>query len=165
MKWKDSNLYFTKNSVFIDEAGFHINMRNNWARSKKGSPAIVKRPTSRAITHTIVGAIHSSSVHVVMTKPPPRKQKQCVSKKRTANSGTKRIVAEVHVEDPEFEDLTDNKPVAKGTTTAHFIKFMNALLDIMDLDKNLKGNYIVMDNASIHNPSQYSKKTNVEVIN
>jgi transposase len=26
---------------------------------------------------------------------------------------------------------------------------MNAILDIMDLDENLKGNYIVMDNASI----------------
>ncbi|KAI9362351.1 hypothetical protein BD770DRAFT_466937 [Pilaira anomala] len=24
MKWKDSNLDFTKNCVFIDEAGFHI---------------------------------------------------------------------------------------------------------------------------------------------
>ncbi|CEP13721.1 hypothetical protein [Parasitella parasitica] len=58
MKWKGSNLDFTKNCVFIDEAGFHINMRNNWARSKKGSPAIVKRPKTRAITHTVIGAIY-----------------------------------------------------------------------------------------------------------
>ncbi|KAI8886369.1 hypothetical protein K501DRAFT_292896 [Backusella circina FSU 941] len=33
MEWKDSDLDF----IFIDEAGFHINMRNNWARSKSGS--------------------------------------------------------------------------------------------------------------------------------
>jgi transposase len=159
MKWKDFNLDFTKNCVFIDEAGFHINMRNNWARSKKGSPAIVKRPKTRAITHTIIGAIHSSSVvHVVMKKPPPSKEKQSISKKRKANSGTKRIVAEVDVEDPEFEDPTDNKPVVKGTTIAHFVKFMNALLDIMDLDENLKENYIVMDNASIHKSKPMIRK-------
>ncbi|ORE12136.1 hypothetical protein BCV72DRAFT_311072 [Rhizopus microsporus var. microsporus] len=29
MERKDSNLDFTKNCIFIDEAGFHINMRNN----------------------------------------------------------------------------------------------------------------------------------------
>ncbi|KAG1474713.1 hypothetical protein G6F56_000181 [Rhizopus delemar] len=151
MKWKDSNLDFTKNRVFIDEAGFHINIRNNWARSKKGSPAIVKQSTTRAVTHTIISTIHSSSiVHFVMKKPPPRKEKQSISKKRKTNNGTKRIVTEVDVKDPEFEYHTDNKPVAKGTTTAHFVKFMNALLDIIDLNKNLKGNYIVMDNASIH---------------
>ncbi|KAI9362352.1 hypothetical protein BD770DRAFT_339877, partial [Pilaira anomala] len=96
-------------------------MRNNWAISKKGSPAIVKRPTTRAITHTIIGAIHSFSVvHIVMKKPPPRKEKQSISKKRKANSGTKRIVAEADVKDPEFEYPTDNKPVAKGMTIAHF---------------------------------------------
>ncbi|GAA5811901.1 hypothetical protein MFLAVUS_005348 [Mucor flavus] len=91
MKWKDSNIDFTKYCIFIDEGGFHINMRNNWATSKKGSPC---RSCGDEKTST---------------------------EKRKANSGTKRIVAEVDVEDPEFEDPTDNKPVAKGTTTAHFI--------------------------------------------
>ncbi len=28
-KWKNTDLDFTKNSMFIDEAGFHISMRNN----------------------------------------------------------------------------------------------------------------------------------------
>lgn len=27
MKWKDSDVDFTKNCVFTDEAGFHINLR------------------------------------------------------------------------------------------------------------------------------------------
>ncbi|CEP17565.1 hypothetical protein [Parasitella parasitica] len=95
-----------------------------------------------------------------MKKPPPRKEKQFISKKRKANSGTKRIVAEVDdVEDPEFEDPTDNKPVAKvGTTIAHFVKFMNALLDITDLDEDLKGNYILMDNTSIHKSKPIIRK-------
>jgi hypothetical protein len=100
MKWKDSNLDFTKNCVFIDEARFHINMRNNWARPKKGSPAIVKRPTTRAITHTIIGAIHSSSVvHVEMKKPPPRKEKKSASKKRKVKNGAKKRETEVDEED------------------------------------------------------------------
>jgi hypothetical protein len=38
----------------------------------------------------------------------------------------------------------------KGTTTAHFVKFMNELLDIMDTDKSLAGSYLVMDNCTIH---------------
>lgn len=42
MEWKDSDMDFTKNCIFIDEAGFHINMRNNWDRSKSGSSAISK---------------------------------------------------------------------------------------------------------------------------
>ncbi|KAG1456343.1 hypothetical protein G6F46_010488 [Rhizopus delemar] len=45
MKWKDSDLDFTKNCIFIDEAGFHINMRNNWARLKSGSSAIKRTAT------------------------------------------------------------------------------------------------------------------------
>lgn len=40
MKRKDTNLDYTKNCVFIDEAGFNINMRNNWARSASGTPAV-----------------------------------------------------------------------------------------------------------------------------
>ena len=29
MNWKDRDLDYTKNCMFIDESGFHINMRNN----------------------------------------------------------------------------------------------------------------------------------------
>ncbi|KAG1446980.1 hypothetical protein G6F46_011592 [Rhizopus delemar] len=152
MEWKDSDLDFTKNCIFIDEAGFHINMRNNWARSKSGGSAIVKQPKTRAQSHTIIGAIHSSSVvHVVIRKPPPRKETQAAKKKRKANNGKKRTANEISTEDPEVDDdAADNKPVLKGTTIAHFVKFMNEFLNVMDLDETLKGSYIVMDSASIH---------------
>lgn len=74
-----------------------------------------------------------------------------LKKKRKANNGKKRIATEISTEDPEVDDdPADNKPASKGTTTAHFIKFMNELLNIMDLDETFKGSYIVMDNASIH---------------
>jgi hypothetical protein len=37
----------------------------------------------------------------------------------------------------ESTAIENNKPVAKDTTTAHFIRFINELLDIMDMDKSL----------------------------
>ena len=82
MRWKDSDLDYTENCVFIDKAGFHINMRSNWARSKSGSIAVVKQPKTKSPSHTVIGAIHSSAVmHVVMKKPPPRKETEAAKKK------------------------------------------------------------------------------------
>lgn len=76
MKWKDSNLDYTNNCVFIDEAGFNINMRNNWVRSVVGTPAQVKVEKVRSPSHTVIGAIDCTSVlHVAMKKPPPKSQK------------------------------------------------------------------------------------------
>lgn len=49
-----------------------------------------------------------------------------------------------------YEDTADNSSVSKGTTTAHFVKFINELLDKMIVIKNSKGNCTVMVNASIH---------------
>ncbi|CEG84944.1 hypothetical protein RMATCC62417_18685 [Rhizopus microsporus] len=113
---------------------------------------IVKQPKTRAQSHTTIGAIHSSSVvHVVIRKPPPRKETQAAKKKRKANNGKKRTANEISTEDPKVDDdAADNKPVPKGTATAHFVKFMNEFLNVMDLDETLKGSYIVMDSASIH---------------
>lgn len=48
MEWKDSDLHYTKNCIFIDEAGFHINLRNNWARSAVGTPAKVIIPKTKS---------------------------------------------------------------------------------------------------------------------
>ena len=120
-------------------------MRNNWARSKKGSTAVVKQPKTRATSHTIISVIHSSSViHVAIRKPPPRKETQ---------------TAKISTADPEVDDdPADNKSVPKGTTTAHFHKFMNELLTIMDIDQTFKGNYIVMDNVSIHKSKPVIRK-------
>lgn len=88
MEWKDSNLDFTKkkqkkNCIFIDEARFHTNLRNDWARSNIGTLATVKTPKTKAPLHTTIGATY----------------------------------------------------VSKGTTIVHFIKFINGLLDIMNLMK------------------------------
>lgn len=52
----------------------------------------------------------------------------------------------------------ETKPPSKGTTTAHFVKFMNELLDIMDMDESLKGRYLVMDNCTIHKSHPMMRK-------
>lgn len=154
MKWKDPDLDYTKNCIFIDEA-----------RSAVGTPARVETPKTRVPSHTIIGAIHSSSViHVVMKKPPPRKEKAhnkkvavVNKKKRKLDKGKERASDKIIMEEPiiEYVDIAEgtdesNKPVPKGTNTAHFVKFMSELLDIMDLDRSLMGSYLVMDNCSIH---------------
>ncbi|EIE79743.1 hypothetical protein RO3G_04448 [Rhizopus delemar RA 99-880] len=78
---------------------------------------------------------------------------------RKANNGKKRIATEISTEDPEVDDdPADNKPIPKGTTTAHFSKFMNELLSVMDLDETFKGSYIVMDNASIRKSKPMLRK-------
>lgn len=61
-QWKDADLDFTENCVFIDEAEFHIDLRNEWVISGFGTPVIVKTPKIKASSHTTVGAIHAFSV-------------------------------------------------------------------------------------------------------
>lgn len=175
MKWKDSDLDFDRYCVFIDEAGFNINMRNSWARSTIGAPAIVEIEKIRSPSHTIIGAIHSSSViHVAIKKPPPRRGKATKpvasksekSKKRKLAKGKDQIVGEIIIEEPvveyvEVESIDDketNKPPPKGTTTAHFIKFMNELLEIMDTNEGLKGGCLVVDNSTIHKSHSMIRK-------
>ncbi|KAG1052649.1 hypothetical protein G6F43_005221 [Rhizopus delemar] len=90
-------------------------------------------------------------MHVVMKKPPSRRETEAAKKKRKSNGGKKRAAAEIDKADMSTEDDDmSNKPVAKGTTTAHFVKFINEILDIIDMDDGMKGHYLVFDNASIH---------------
>lgn len=59
------------------------------------------------------------------------------------------IIEEPTIEYVDVEENTvieNNKPITKGTTTPHFVKFMNELLDIMDMD----GGLIATDNSTIH---------------
>lgn len=149
----DSDLDFTRNCVFIHEAGFHVNMRFNYARSAAGTRARVKTKKTRSPSHTIIGAIHSGSVLLVQLRKPPSKKEllgqQTPKKRKTTIKGVKRAAS------PPPEDKV-NPP--KGTTTAHFIKFINELLDVMDLDEKLKGCYLVLDNASIHKSQPMKRK-------
>ncbi|CAO3702219.1 unnamed protein product [Rhizopus stolonifer] len=138
-----TDLAFTPNCVSIDESGFNINTRNNYARSPAESRAVVMIPKTRATSHTVIGAIHPTSViHIVLKKPLPKPAKPKKGRKRAAPDNNEEEVIETSCEEAP--------PISKGTITLHFIKFINELLDIMDLDPNLKGNYLVLNNCTIH---------------
>ncbi|RCH80041.1 hypothetical protein CU098_006889 [Rhizopus stolonifer] len=89
--------------------------------------------------------------------PKPATSKSEKPKKRKLAKGKQRageiIIEEPVVEFVEVESIDDkeaNKTPSKSTTTAHFIKFMNELLGIMNIDESTKGSYLVMDKCTIH---------------
>ncbi|KAI8093756.1 uncharacterized protein BX664DRAFT_358155 [Halteromyces radiatus] len=47
-KWQQTDMDFTTNYVFLDESAFHVNLKQGMAWSKKGTPAIVTVPTTKA---------------------------------------------------------------------------------------------------------------------
>ena len=57
-----------------------------------------------------------------------------------------------------------NKPIPKGTTTAHFVKFINELLDIMDMDESMKGHYLVLAMHQFISLSPWFAKSKAEAI-
>ncbi|KAG1139476.1 hypothetical protein G6F38_009802 [Rhizopus arrhizus] len=46
------------------------------------------------------------------------------------------------------------KPASKGTVTGHYMNFIQKTMDEMDCIPEMKGYYIVMDNAPIHIPNE-----------
>lgn len=86
-----------------------------------------------------------------MKKPPPKEPKPAPKPKKTrkVNSGKKRAASSDSSDDEVVgKDETasgkavDDGKASKGTTTQHFVKFMNELLDVMDTDETLKGRYL-----------------------
>ncbi|KAG1611262.1 hypothetical protein G6F46_009390 [Rhizopus delemar] len=124
MVWKDTNIEFTENCIFIDEASFYINMRFNWARSEIGTQAM----------------------------PTPSKKRKTNKGKEVKRAADEHDEQEQdnQVVDPEEEDLITDRKVSKGTNTLHFIKFINELLDVMDKDEKFQNSYLVFDNVNIH---------------
>ncbi|KAG2199818.1 hypothetical protein INT47_009431 [Mucor saturninus] len=122
---------YLENFVFVDEAGFNINMRSPFARSMIGAPAIVETPTTRDITHTVLYAITAKYVIALEIREPlkPKKTKTAGDRKRKAPEGIK---------------------TTKGTVTGHYMRFKSKTLDEMIKFPKTKGMYIVMDNAPIH---------------
>lgn len=55
-KWKNTDINYPTNCVYLDKLAFDINMKRSRVLSKKGTRAIVTRPTARANTTSILGA-------------------------------------------------------------------------------------------------------------
>jgi hypothetical protein len=69
---------FTRNCVFLDESAFHINLKRSMARSKKGTPAVVTVPKTRATT-TILGVISAEGLikySLRLPQPPSNKKRK-----------------------------------------------------------------------------------------
>lgn len=56
-KWIEEGVDFLQNCVFMDEAGFNLQMTRSRAWSKKGTPAKVTVPTQKGTNVSIVGCI------------------------------------------------------------------------------------------------------------
>ncbi|KAG1136875.1 hypothetical protein G6F37_011645 [Rhizopus arrhizus] len=124
-----------KNCVFLDKAGFEINMRRSRGWSRRGAQAIIKSPSARGVSRTVTGDISALGVANVSMREPGN------SKKRIVVGATKRKAP---------EDTAS--AILKGTTACHYVQFISDTLDIMDVFPNMKGLHIVMANAPIHSP-------------
>lgn len=132
-EWSKTSMDFNTNCIFIDESAFDINMRPSTARSARGTPAIVVTPSTKAISHTILGAISAMGViNIEIRVPvPPKKMKVVGSRKRKASA--------------------PKKPSFGGTNSGHYLNFIKKTLDQMDKYPEMKGFYLIMDNSPIHN--------------
>ena len=130
--WESTpDLDFTRNCVFIDKAGFNLHTQRNYGRSRNGTPAKGTIPTAKGVTITILGAISQAGVIDISLRKP---QAVSVSKKRKANDTTATVVSG-----------------RVGTRTEHFLTYISNVMDVLDRN-DMKGHYIVMDNAPIHTP-------------
>ncbi|KAG0738000.1 hypothetical protein G6F23_010000 [Rhizopus arrhizus] len=132
-KWEKTDIDFTRNCVFLDESTFHINLKRSMAWSRKGTPAVVTVPKTRATTTTILGAISAEGLIKCSLRLP----------QLTSNKKRKRGDGVGHV--------------SKGTVTGHYVSFLKATMDEMDQYPHMKGHYLVMDNAPIHTSEDIAK--------
>jgi transposase len=128
-----SELDYASNCVFIDEAGFNLHTQRNYGRSRKGTPARAVVPTTKGITITILVAISQAGVIDISLKKP---QAVSASKKRKANDAKAMVVSG-----------------RVGTRTEHFLAYISNVMDVLDRH-DMKGYYLVMDNAPIHTPTK-----------
>ncbi|CAO3664956.1 unnamed protein product [Rhizopus stolonifer] len=101
----NSDMKYLENCVFMDEAGFNINMRSPFARSMKGTPAIAETSTTRTITHTVLGAITAKNIIALEIREPlkPKKIRIAGGRKRKSLVG---------------------KKMPKGTVTGHYMRLI-----------------------------------------
>ncbi|RCH89437.1 hypothetical protein CU097_009794 [Rhizopus azygosporus] len=130
-KWHQTDLDFTTNCVFLDESAFHINLKRGMAWSKKGTPAIVTVPTTKANATSILGGISASGLINVSLRVTKRTKKR------------------------KLENAANGYSI--GTVTGHYLSFLKAALDEMDKYPEMKGHYLVMDNAPIHSSADIGK--------
>ncbi|CEG80005.1 hypothetical protein RMATCC62417_14402 [Rhizopus microsporus] len=131
---------YLENCIFVDGSGFDINMRPAGGWSTKGTPAIVITPSTRAVSHTVLGAVSAKYV-VSMELWNPQEHSLKRLKIDTGNCKRK-------------APSKSKKPTSKGTVTGHYMNFIQKTMDEMNCIPEMKGYYIVMDIATIHSSNE-----------
>lgn len=106
-------------------------MRPSLGRSARNTPAVAETSVTKAEIHTIIGAISTVGVNIDVRVAQMRKIKK---------------VAGAHK-----RKGTNMKVNAKtGTRSGHYLEFLMDTIDQLNRFPELKGFYLVMDNAPIH---------------
>lgn len=71
---------------------------------------------------------------------------------------THKIKSKTYFKVEHIDDAEANIALSTGTNTAHFVNFINELLDILDMDEGLRVSYLVMDNCKIYKPYPMIRK-------
>ncbi|KAI9254378.1 hypothetical protein EDC94DRAFT_678950 [Helicostylum pulchrum] len=87
IKWIATDMNYLENCVFVDESAFDINMRPPSGCSVKGTPAITTTSTTRAVSHTVLGAISTKFVVAMELRNPQEERSKRI---KIVHSGRKR---------------------------------------------------------------------------
>ncbi|OAD71612.1 hypothetical protein PHYBLDRAFT_170276 [Phycomyces blakesleeanus NRRL 1555(-)] len=87
IKWTATDMNYLENCVFVDESAFDRNMRPPSEWSVKGTPAITTTPTTKAVSHTVLGAISTKFVVAIELRNP---QEESSKRIKIVHSGSKR---------------------------------------------------------------------------
>ncbi|EIE85106.1 hypothetical protein RO3G_09816 [Rhizopus delemar RA 99-880] len=96
--WTMTDMNYLGNCVFVDESAFNINMRPSGGWSEKGTPAIVTTPSTRAISHTVLGAISARFIVSMELRSPQEEW-------------SKRIKIDYGNRKRKAPDVMDNAPI------------------------------------------------------
>lgn len=69
-EWINTDMDFTRSCIFIDESGFDIDMKHSKLWSTEDIEAIIATVSTRARSHTAIGAIPAISVVMYNTPIP-----------------------------------------------------------------------------------------------
>lgn len=87
IKWFATDMDHLENCVFVDESAFDINIRPPSGWSLKGTPAVTITPTTRVVSHTVLGAISTKFVVFMELRNP---QEETSKRIKVDHSGRKR---------------------------------------------------------------------------
>ncbi|GAA5806894.1 hypothetical protein MFLAVUS_000242 [Mucor flavus] len=119
----------------MNEVALRTKEEGNKKSGKIGTPAIVETKSTKATSHTILGAISAMGVvdiELRVAEKPKQRRIDGVGRKRKH---------------------TPNVKKSKGTATGHYLNFIQKTLNEMDKTPLMNGFYIVIDNAPTHTHS------------